>query len=246
MISISDGINNFTYNGINSYDDMNMIIKARPIVTTTRRRITPTAVPGRTGDILVDDNGYENFEKTYSVAILADDEPIEVLIQKIKRWLFGDVNYHKLEDTYDEQYFYKAYVDSAVTITPITKKLAEADIIFNCKAFKYSKSGLQPNIFTSAGVLVNREAFNSLPTIQLFGSGAVTLSINNRSYYIKSCTNGMILNSEINQAYTADETKLLNNDINFTDFPVLDSGYNNISWVGNVSKILITPNWRSL
>lgn len=246
MIPFTDSINQFTYNGVKSFDDMSMIIKARPTVTTTRRRITPTSVPGRTGDILIDDEGFENYDRTYSVAIIAENEPLEVLINKIKRWLFANVNYYKLEDTYDSRYFYKAFVNNAVEITPITHNLAEAEITFNCKAYKYAKDGLQSTARTAAGDLVNHEAFTALPIIQIFGSGEVTLYINNRSYYIKSCTDGMILNSEIGQAYSADETTLLNNNIKFTDFPVLDSGHNNILWTGNVTKIIITPNWRSL
>lgn len=246
MMHFTDSINQFTYNGVKSFNDMSMIIKARPTVTTTRRRITPTSVPGRTGDILIDDEGFENYDRTYSVAIIAENEPLKILINKIKRWLFANVNYCKLEDTYDSKYFYKAFVNNAVTITPISHNVAEAEITFNCKAYKYVKDGLQSTAFAAAGVIVNHEAFTALPIIQLFGSGEVTLYINNRSYYIKSCTNGMILNSEIGQAYSADETTLLNNNIKFTNFPVLDSGRNNISWTGNVTKIIITPNWRSL
>lgn len=246
MIQFTDNINQFEYNGVKSFDDMSMIIKARPTVTTTRRRITPTSVPGRTGDILIDDEGYENYDRIYSVAIIAENEPLEILINKIKRWLFANVNYCKFEDTYDSKYFYKAFVNNAVTITPISHNVAEAEITFNCKAYKYVKDGLQSTAFAAAGVIVNHEAFTALPIIQLFGNGEVTLYINNRSYYIKSCTNGMILNSEIGQAYSADETTLLNNNIKFTNFPVLDSGRNNISWTGNVTKIIITPNWRSL
>lgn len=246
MMPFTDSINQFTYNGVKSFDDMSMIIKARPTVTTTRRRITPTSVPGRTGDILIDDEGFENYDRTYSVAIIADNEPLEVIINKIKRWLFANVNYCKLEDTYDSRYFYKAFVNNAVEIMPITHNLAEAEITFNCKAYKYAKDGLQSTALTAAGVIVNHEAFTALPIIQLFGSGEVTLYINNRSYYIKSCTDGMILNSEIGQAYSSDETTLLNNNIKFTDFPVLDIGHNNISWTGDITKLIITPNWRSL
>lgn len=38
---------------------------------------------------------------------------------------------------------------------------------------------------------------------------------------------------------------LLNNKMS-GEFPVLELGENNISWVGNVSKLEIQPNWRWL
>lgn len=243
---ITDSYNKFTYNGLNSYDDMSMIIRERPVITSTRRRITPTSVPGRTGDILLDDEGYENYDRIYKVAILADNQPMNILEQKIKRWLLSDVNYHKLTDTYNHGYFFKAFVDTPFSIMPITHNLAEAEIIFNCKAYKYAESGLQSTALTSPSKINNDEYFTSRPIIQIFGSGEITLHINNNSYYIENCTRGMYLNSEIGQAYTSDELTLLNNDIKFTDFPILESGLNDISWTGDVEKILITPNWRSL
>ena len=239
-------LNSFTYNDKNSYDDMGMIIRERPIITSTRRRITPTSVPGRTGDILIDDAGYENYDRTYKVAIFADNEPMDLIEQKIKCWLLANVNYHKLTDTYNQGYFFKAFVDTPFSITPITHNLAEADITFSCKAFKYANSGLQSTALTTPSKIYNKEYFSALPIIQIFGSGEVTLHINNNSYYIENCTSGMYLNSEIGQAYTSDELTLLNNDIGFTVFPIFESGLNDISWTGNVEKILITPNWRSL
>lgn len=246
MIYFTDYINQFAYNGTKSFDDMSMIIKSSPVVTTTRRRITSTTIPGRSGDILIDDEGYENFNKTYSVAIIAENESLNLIINNIKRWLYSNVNYGKLEDTYDKNYFYRAFVNDAISITQIAHNVAEAEITFNCKAYKYAKDGLQKAVLVSAGELINNEAFSALPQIQLFGKGSGTLNINNRSYYIESCVDGMILNSEIGQAYTADMSTLLNNNIKFTNFPTLDSGHNDITWSGNISKVIITPNWRSL
>lgn len=243
---ISDSYNQFIYNGINSYDDMSMIITETPIITSTRRRITPTSVPGRTGDILIDDEGFEDYERTYKTAILADNEPLYSLEQKIKQWLLADVNYHRLSDTYNPGYFFKAYINNPFIVTPITHNLAEAEITFTCKAYKYSNRGLQSTAFTTAGKINNQEFFTSEPIIQIFGSGEITLHINDNSYFIEKCESGMFLNSEIGQAYNSDETTLLNNNIKFTNFPVFKSGWNTISWTGNVEKLLITPNWRSL
>ena len=36
------------------------------------------------------------------------------------------------------------------------------------------------------------------------------------------------------------------NDKMYSDFPILQEGTNEISWVGNVTRLEITPNWLEL
>ena len=52
------------------------------------------------------------------------------------------------------------------------------------------------------------------------------------------------VDSEIMNAYKKvnDDIILLNNKM-YSDFPILEEGNNDISWVGNISQIEITPRW---
>ena len=70
-----------------------------------------------------------------------------------------------------------------------------------------------------------------------------TLYVNNKSIYLKGITDKIIIDSEMKNAY--------NNSVSLNykmsgDFPVLSLGENNISWIGNVTKLEIQPNWRFL
>ena len=71
----------------------------------------------------------------------------------------------------------------------------------------------------------------------------ITLYVNNKSIYLKEITDKIIIDSEMKNAY--------NNSVSLNykmsgDFPALSLGENNISWIGDVIKLEIQPNWRWL
>ena len=71
----------------------------------------------------------------------------------------------------------------------------------------------------------------------------ITLRVNSQKISLKEITDKIIIDSEMKNAY--------NNSISLNykmsgDFPILSLGENNISWIGDVKKVEITPNWRFL
>ena len=60
---------------------------------------------------------------------------------------------------------------------------------------------------------------------------------------LEGIENGIVLNSVIQEAYQGET--LLNEKME-GDFPVLKPGNNLISWSGDVSRLVIVPNWRYL
>ncbi len=97
---------------------------------------------------------------------------------------------------------------------------------------------------TSSGSITNPENYESQPYIKITGSGTVTLTINSKAYKINSISSYIELDSEFMSAYKG--STLCNNQIAFTEFPLLQPGSNTISWTGSVSRIEIVPRWRTL
>ena len=103
---------------------------------------------------------------------------------------------------------------------------------------------------------VVREIFHLL-TEEGFGTNRVAQYLNDRGIKTKRGTtlwrgtsielegieNGIVLNSVIQKAYQGEA--LLNEKME-GDFPVLKPGNNLISWSGDVSRLVIAPNWRFL
>ena len=60
---------------------------------------------------------------------------------------------------------------------------------------------------------------------------------------LEDIEDSIVLNSVIQEAYQ--EETLLNEKMD-GEFPVLQPGNNLISWSGDVTRLVITPNWRYL
>ena len=71
----------------------------------------------------------------------------------------------------------------------------------------------------------------------------VTLTINDEFIELEGINEGITLNSEIREAYHAET--LMNEHMD-GEFPRFKPGNNLISWTGDVSSLVIQPNWRYL
>lgn len=83
--------------------------------------------------------------------------------------------------------------------------------------------------------------FESEPVITIFGTGNITLYVNNQSIVLTSISNDITLDSETLNAYSGSTS--LNNKMN-GEFPKFQVGENTINWTGNITKIEVQPNWR--
>ena len=240
---MSEEINKFKYKGISSAD-MGFIITQAPHITSPKRDEEFVSVPGRSGDVIVDNGRFENTTVSYDVAMLSDERPLELIARKIKAWLQGETGYFKLTDTYDPNYYRMAAYSGNIDIEDKVRKIGITTLNFNCKPFKYRTDGENGIVLTASATIYNPEEWQSLPYIKIVGTGAITLHINNNSFYISSVDEYIEIDSELQSAYKG--AVLQNSKINFATFPVLSERANNIYWVGNVSKIIIKPRWCSI
>lgn len=236
----SEKLNQFKYKGISSAD-MGIIITQSPNIGSAERDEEYISVPGKSGDVINDNGRFKNITVSYDVNLLSDERPLDLMARKIKAWLQGETGYFKLTDTYDPNYYRMAAYSGSIDIEDKMRKIGITTLNFNCKPFKYRIDGENDIEITKATTLYNPEEWESLPYIKIIGTGAVTLHINNNSFYISTIDDYIEINSELQSAYKGNT--LQNSKINFATFPTLCPGTNNISWVGSVSKIIIKARW---
>lgn len=109
------------------------------------------------------------------------------------------------------------------------------------KQWMPSKS--EENIYTAKLLIRNNTTYFSQPVIKIFGEGNIKLYVNDELIEFKNLMDGIILDSEKQEAYLADVNK---NAQMVGNFPNFEIGENQIIAVGNVNKIEILPNWRWL
>lgn len=216
-----------------------------PIVETVEVPSRGTLIIDNRADEL-DNEEFNEYEKSYTCFISADDKgDLERKARAIYRWLFCNIEYDRLYDTYDCDYYVMARVLSKASLNQLASNiLGELEVKFMCRPFKKLIKGEKKIVISKPTTIVNPEAFTSSPYLKIVGNGAITIYINNRSYSFKEVSDYIELDSELMNAYK--ENALQNNKMISTKFPKLVPGSNDISWMGDVTKIEMVPRWCSL
>ena len=97
-----------------------------------------------------------------------------------------------------------------------------------------------PITLTQSGSFVtNPGSVHAEPVITVYGTGAITLIVGMTITELESVSGSVTLDTPLMEAYS-EATSMSG------DFPVLLPGQNAVSWTGNVTKVVVEPNWRWL
>ena len=114
---------------------------------------------------------------------------------------------------------------------------------FRCKPFWYQENVPEITLTTSGAFVTNPGSVFSEPVITVYGSGEITLMVGMTIVELDGIMDCITLDSPLMEAYKG-ATGM--NGCMSGDFPTLLPGKNAISWTGNVTKVVIQPNWRYL
>ena len=210
----------------------------QPPVTIPSERVTFTDVPGRSGSLtqLEGDDVYDDIVLTATCQI-ADPSRIP----EIAAWLRGSgtVTFANRQDG-----FYHAHVVNQIPFEKILRGNPHRSfaINFRCKPFWYL-SDVEPITLTTSGTFItNPGSVASEPVITVYGSGEITLMVGMTITELE-ITDKITLDTPLMEAYSGSTSM---NSCMSGDFPSLLPGKNAVSWSGNVSRVEIQPNWRSL
>lgn len=234
-------MNFFVYDGKNS-QDLGLLISGEKTYNSPSRDVTTVSIPGRSGDLIIDNRRYNNVEISYTVSFRKD---VPEKTRALKAWLLSNAGYRRLEDTYQPEYFRLAAISNATAFEISINRYGTAELIFNCNPFLFSKDGEQTvSIPASGGRIYNPEYFESQPIITVYGNGNGVLSVNNINYNLSDIDGYVTINSDVGLVYKGTENK--NSTVNFIEFPTLQVGENIIDWTGGITKVEIIPRWCTL
>lgn len=229
-----------SFNGVSSLElDPKIVIQTPPEYQYPGKDVTTTHVPGRNGDIIVDNGSYKNVTRTYSLGV-GSEHGIDFISvsQKLVKWLKSGKGYRRLEDDYDPDVYRLAEYSSDGSFTNIYDGAISFSVDFDCKPQRYLKSGEKELTFTTATFkLTNPTNFTALPKITIsglesisdFGSEILMTFVNNAE---KICditfkdltTPSITIDSDTQEVYY-DETDLASNvNVNDKRFPELLPG----------------------
>lgn len=227
-----------TFGGID-ISDYNCWFSGAKSFDTPQKMASLMSVPGRNGDLYIEDNRFSNIDISFDCYIQRG------FIQKYNALInaLHSVNgYGRLETTEEPDVYREAVFMNE--IQPDTTQYNEGGtftLTFNCKPQKWLKSGEKGIAVTDSANINNPTRWGAKPLIAVTGTGSIT--INDSVLTLANNTSVTYIDCDIQDAYEGTVNR--NGDLTVVNgFPVLSYGSNEIAVDG--CTIVLYPRWWRL
>ena len=228
----------FAWNGVKC-TDYGIHVLTHPAISRPKERVTTQAVPGRSGTptITEGDCVYDEF-----IATCECIAPNPASIPAFSAWLHGPgvvMFGNRLTG------FYYARVNNQIDFETVVRGRLQRKFIvnFRCQPFLYLL-GVEIIVLTSFGQIVNQGTVFAEPIITVEGTGDIDLLVGDVALGIAGLASSITI--DVPQRLAYHEGINLTGSLTGDDWPTLSVGTTPVSWTGNVTRITITPNWRTL
>lgn len=219
-------------------EELGIIVVEGPPEVLAQEEYEEIIIEGRNGTLIENKGTFPNVEKSFILTTIDLDQDIDLMIEKIKMWLFN-IKDNKILYAIPNRYNIVKKVIIEEDIKTTFEEYGDFKIKFLCEPFYYDL--LEKNItITEKGTkFYNKGDFNSNPKIVIYGTGDLQLTINNTTVQINNVDERVLLDSKLFLCLDKDNN---NKSIDMIgNFPTLDIGENTITWVGNITKLDISP-----
>jgi phage-related protein len=205
-----------------------------PPVAIPQERATLTAIPGRSGYLTYRDGAYETISRAAGLFYNGPrPDHIARVLQGATRAIFSN----------EPDKEYKLY--PAQMQTDITRVIAEwhrFTFDFLCDPEKREAAPTRITATAPPVVLVNPGNRPARPTIELTGTGNVTLTVGEYEIELADIGTHITVDGDLLDCHQSGT----NANLKMTGlFPVIEPGETvEISWTGSVTKVSVWPNWR--
>lgn len=227
----------FEWNGVRC-TDYSIRVTELPPITLPSERVSFVDVPGRSGSLTKTegDDVYEDVLLT-ATCIVQNTERMDEIATYLKG--SGKVSFANREEGY-----YYARIVNQIPFDVILRGNPHRRfaVNFRCKPFFYLDDSPTYSL-THSTFLTNPGAVHSEPVITVYGSGDITLMVGMSIIELSEVSGSITLDTPLMEAYS---NGILANRQMSGDFPTLGTGATAVSWTGNVSRVTVQPNWRTL
>ena len=238
--------NYFIFGGMNSLDCNAKLCHVQN-ENTPKREVNYQAIPGRMGDLLIDQKRWGNVLVRYTCAIV---ENFQQHYQKLKNGLYLHMGYQRLEDTiHPGEFRIATFCEAIEPQNERYNQVGQFDLLFNCKPQRFLKSGEHGVYLDAESTLYNATAFPAKPLITVYGDGAGVVSVGGTSVELREFADSIILDCDMQNAYCigVDGIPINMNSLIFApEFPELQPGETLVTWYGGVTGVEIIPRWWTL
>lgn len=238
----------FEFKGIKS-TDMGIRLRQMPTRFLPGRNTSRKNVAGRNGSVSYGASSDNDIQVRQECDALD-----ETKFKELWYWLSGTGS---LRFSDEPDLAYDASIEKEFVRAPIMPRGTgqRFTVIWICNPHRRQVPEADPIVITESGTeLLNPGTAPALPRIEIVGSGDFSLNIGMQTLFFTDVDGGIIVDSELGDALTADGA-LLANDCIDGDLFQIQPGLNTVSWLlggadedldatGRIEKITITPRWR--
>ena len=229
--------NYFTFDGISS-KDYGVYISGSGTFGGAERDVESLSIPGRNGELTIDNGRYLNRTIEYPAFIYRD---FNMNAEGLRNFILSQRGYKRLEDSYHSDEFYLArYVGGFSADVIDTLKGATFTLSFSAYPQRFLKTGEIAIPVSTGASLWNETAQIAKPLIRAYGTGSIT--INGYTLTVSAANEYTDIDCDLQEAYKG--TTNCNGYVSGT-FPELMPGANLITITG-FTQVEITPRWWRL
>ena len=209
-------------------------------IPVSQKQIETISIAGRNGTLTKELGFFDrNITVNFNFKTRNRDDNMSKKIRNITSLL---LNAKKISFTDDKEVYYKVKAVSVSDIERTLRMLGSFSVTFTVDPFAYYNL-YSKILLTNHSKIYNIGTYESEPCIKVFGTGNVTLNINNKELILKDINGYIEIDTELKETFKDNVSK---NDKKVGEYPSFVVGENMISWSGNVTKIEIEPRWRFL
>lgn len=210
--------NSLVFGGIDSAE-YGIYITGEAVYNAPERAVELVSVPGRNGQVAIDQGRWENVEVTYPAGCFGDSQAdFAQKISAFRNAIASKIGYQRLTDTYNSDEYRMAMYTAGLEVNAENKwngTAGEFNITFNCKPQRWLTSGETPVVVTSGDTLTNPTLYESSPLLEVGGYGHIQMGdseVNIEDMAIGEVTlfNGGAVSSSRNIEYNTSAFNLMN------------------------------------
>lgn len=244
-----------TFNGKSS-SSFGITVECYPSPNRPARRGTVLQIPGRNGNLVIEDGTYENVTLKFDVYLSAEPANLYDRAAAVADWLLGSSGYQRLTTEYEPDIFRLARFAGPLDIEAILNSHGRATLEFDCYPQRFDALGHvysdYGSLSSGSAAITNTGIMIAKPMIKVTGKGNVVLDFSSAATgnttevdfaFSTSKTETIILDCDLHDAYYEDGSNA-NAAVSFSDaeaslpesadyfyptFPELTPGSNTVS-----------------
>lgn len=157
-----EGGSSLVFNGVDLGKECDMFVLGKGAFGAPSRDVTQIHVPGRNGDILVDNGGWNNVDVTYSSCCILSN--FRENVAKLREYLLANPGYHELTDPYNPDEVRYAEFRGPFTPEAFTAKGNNAgmfDLTFNCKPQRFFRESMIAHDYVLCPYTIGQDSYHT-------------------------------------------------------------------------------------